>query len=132
MGDGTSYNYIQSKLTKLFLEKGGFQILWTHSPAHTASLFLKLKQDNPEPVLKSALNPKTIQTLGRRNENAWALLSAIPCMTEDSINLLSQNYHSLKEVAQAGEEELCKLLGDKCGYSLCGYLEMKYVNHRLN
>jgi ERCC4-type nuclease len=132
VGNGTSYNYIQSKLTKLFLEKGVFQILWTHSPAHTASLLLKLKQDSPEPVLNSALNPKSIQTLGRRNENAWALLSAIPFMTEDSINLLSQNYASLKEVAGAGELELCRILGDKCGYSLFGYLEEKYVNHRLN
>lgn len=133
VGSGSgSYSFIQAKLTKLFLEKGGFQILWTHSPSHTASLILKLKERKPEPILNQALKPKTVETSGRRNENAWAFLYSIPYMTDEVIHALSSNYESLVSVSKASKNELCILLGDKCGSSVYNYLEEKYVNHRLN
>ncbi|KAH9828112.1 DNA repair protein rad16-like [Teratosphaeria destructans] len=106
---------LQSKLVLLTLAFPRLRIIWSSSPYQTAEIFDELKKSQPEPDPLRAVQiglGEGDDPEGRTfNRVPQEMLRAVPGVTPKALQRLVLEYRDVRDVANAGAEELAALIG---------------------
>lgn len=118
---------LQSKLVLLTLAFPQLRIIWSSSPYQTAEIFEELKksQEEPDPIravqigLEEGEDPE-----GRTfNQIPQEMLRAVPGVTAKVLQRLIFEFGSVREVANAEEEALARLVGRETARQIRGFFD---------
>ena len=106
---------LQSKLVLLCLAFPKLRIIWSSSPYQTAEIFeeLKKQQDEPDPIKAVQLGLEAGDSAESRtfSQIPQDMLRAVPGVTNKALQRLVIEYESVRDVANAPEQELADLIG---------------------
>lgn len=110
---------LQTKLVMLTIAFPRLRIIWSSSPYQTAAIFeeLKKQQEEPDPIraVNIGLEDDDDGTERTYNQRPQDLLRAVPGVTPKNLNNLIFNFDNVAEIANAGENELGRLVGRESG-----------------
>ncbi|PQE07151.1 putative MUS-38 involved in nucleotide excision repair protein [Rutstroemia sp. NJR-2017a BVV2] len=115
----TSSSDLQSKLVLLTLAFPKLRIIWSSSPYQTAEIFesLKAQEMEPDPVLAARIGLQGGESAEDQsfNREPQDMLRVVPGVTGKNLGNLMAEMGSLREVANAGVEELEPVVGKEAG-----------------
>ncbi|CAG9321126.1 unnamed protein product [Blepharisma stoltei] len=113
-------------LSQLLNKIPGISLLWSTSPEQSARFFLKIKQNQPDPILSEALHK------GCSSSDALSMLPSIPGISSENIHIILQNFASISKIAQSSQSDLEKLIDPKSAGLIFSFFNSQTVSHRLN
>ena len=123
---------LQSKLVLLTLAFPKLRIIWSSSPYQTAEIFESLKTQEPEPDpiaavrigLEGGQNAED-QSFNREPQD---MLRVVPGVTGKNLTNLVLGMGSLREVANAEEDELKKIVGNEAGVKIHTFFNKSVID----
>jgi DNA excision repair protein ERCC-4 len=113
---------LQSKLVLLTLAFPTLRIIWSSSPYQTAEIFesLKTQEPEPDPIAAVKIGLEGGQEVGEQsfNREPQDMLRTVPGVTGKNVTNLVLGMGSLREVANADEEELRGVVGKEAGKAI--------------
>jgi len=106
---------LQTKIVMLTLAFPRLRIIWSSSPYQTAEIFdeLKKQQEEPDPIRAVNVGLDEDDNEGEKtfNQRPQELLRAVPGITPKNITSLVLHFDNVRDIANADEEELGRLVG---------------------
>lgn len=117
-----AHSDLHSKIVQLTLAFPRLRIIWSSSPYQTAEIFELLKKGSTEPDPVKAVQIGLQQggeqdVVGHKtfNEVPQDMLRTVPGITPKNLTKVVLEMSSLYDVANAGEDELSRLIGQEAG-----------------
>lgn len=115
---------MSSALDKLVLTLINFKtvrLLWSRSANHTAIIFNELKKDTDNPAV---LSDNELSILYNTQQVDAAL--TLPGITSKNVNLVTNNFNSLKDLFGSSMEKITKVLGKEVGKAVYDFINYKH------
>lgn len=110
---------LQSKLVLLTLAFPKLRIIWSSSPYQTAEIFelLKTQEPEPDPITAVRIGLEGGQEVGEQsfNREPQDMLRVVPGVTGKNVTNLVLGMGSIREVANADDDELRGVVGKEAG-----------------
>jgi len=119
--DQVGANHIIAKVTQLTRSYPTLRILWSRSPRETASLFVNMKQGNPDPVIPL----ENEDSLSVHMDNSFEpidILKSMPGITSTNYMQIATQISNLKELFDFSLTQLESFIGKKNGLLLFNFL----------
>jgi DNA excision repair protein ERCC-4 len=123
---------LQSKLVLLTLAFPKLRIIWSSSPYQTAEIFesLKTQEAEPDPIAAVRIGLEGGQRAEEQsfNREPQDMLRVVPGVTGKNLRNLVVGIGSLKEVANASEEELGLVVGKEAGRKIHSFFNKSVLD----